>query len=64
MMNMNDNKGSVSIEASLVLPLFLFVMLFFIYVGNVYTVNPGTIACSKAEKNVTLHHKTDRNYHP
>lgn len=35
---MNDNKGSVSIEASLVLPLFLFVMLFFIYVGNVYTV--------------------------
>ena len=33
-----NNKGSVSIEASLVLPLFLFVMLFFVYIGNIYTV--------------------------
>lgn len=35
---MKNNNGSVSIEASLVLPLFVFVMLFFIYIGNIYTV--------------------------
>ena len=33
-----DNKGSVSIEAAVAFPLFLFVMLFFICLSNVYTV--------------------------
>ena len=35
---MNSNRGSVSIEASISLPLFLFVVLFFINVANIYTV--------------------------
>ena len=34
---MIKNRGSVSIEASIAFPLFLFVMLFFIYIGSIYT---------------------------
>ncbi len=37
-MKFRKNKGSVSVEASLVLPIFLFTMLFFIYICNVNTV--------------------------
>lgn len=36
--SIEKNRGAVSIEASLVLPLFLFTMLFFIYLSNVSTV--------------------------
>lgn len=35
---MNKNRGSVSIEASISLPLFLFVVLFFIHAANIQTV--------------------------
>lgn len=37
-MLIQNNKGSISIEAAIALPLFLFVLLFFIYIGNIYTV--------------------------
>ncbi len=33
-----SNEGSVSVEAAIAFPLFLFVMLFFIYLSNIYTV--------------------------
>ena len=33
-----DDRGSVSIEAAIGFPLFLFVMLFFIYLSNIFTV--------------------------
>ena len=33
-----DNTGSVSVEAAVSFPLFLFVMLFFIYLSNIFTV--------------------------
>lgn len=35
---MNNNRGTVSVEASIALPLFLFATLFMIYVANIYTV--------------------------
>ena len=35
---MNNNKGSASIEAAITFPLFLFAMLFFIYLANIYSV--------------------------
>ena len=35
---MRNNQGSVSVEASVVLPIFLFTMLFFIYVCELYRV--------------------------
>lgn len=35
---MRNNKGSASIEASIALPLYLFTMLFFVYLGTTYTV--------------------------
>ena len=35
---LKNNKGSSTLEASIVLPLFLFFLLFFIYISNIYTV--------------------------
>ena len=37
-MDCKNNKGSISVEAAIAFPLFLFVMLFFIYLSNIYTV--------------------------
>ena len=41
-----DNRGSVSIEAAIAFPIFLFTMLFFIYIGEIYTVKAAVYEAS------------------